>query len=1560
MPKKRSSSSSTAASPRLYSIACEQDAAAATAVIAALGADMPAVSGERRIAGSPTAQYQENGGAPDAELVLLFASPWLRATGYEWSEEFAELALRHAAGEARVLLIGAESADEVRRRVQAAVAEIQSHTPADAPSLVSEPTPVYEDHEHRRLGERLEALYALKTAGEPVDDALAEAATALRKGLQLRAGELLAGGRLRLLEKLGQGAVTSAWRAHDRETGASVAVKVLHGQWSADEEHVAAFFASAARAATLDHPGIAKVVVPEGRDHGFCWFATGYAPGGSLETAVVTKSLHGDGALQAVIDAAEALAFAHAGGVLHRDFKPSNVLLDADGRSTVVDFDLLADVRSGAGSMGSVYAAPETMEPGVAPDPRADVYALAMTLLFALNGAALPFWVLRDPERLIGKIEAPDLVKAAIRGGVDWDIDQRTPTVRALVDAITADRAIVRRLATAALKAGQHARAAAHLRALLVDEPEDAPSLRLQLARALALSGSSSESAGVLLEALSGPDVDRDTAAGLVAEIRATAERTGDWALLAKALRQRIGAQDPDRVSYLVELARIAESRLEDAEAARDAWEQVLQLHGRRDEAREALQNLARLAEARGEWESVVRSLRELLAFLDALDRPAVQYRLGRIWLDRLGDQQNALGWLERAFEGGHPDPELADSLERIRSARGEWRQVVRLMREQARTQPNDQACATLARAARLVRYGHGDADEAAGLYEALLERSPDDADALAFVARHDARSGRAEAAIKHFERLLARTDRPADEVAADRIAYARLLAPDRAEEALAQAEAALAAVPEHLPAQQLAADLAFERDADRSRALYEGLARSFAAVGADPVLLRARAALGELAWRRGDLAEAHAWFERVLDLDPMHRAAWWGLTRIALRDAHADTPSALGAVPPRMPPQEALARLLAALLEPAAIVAWMKRDPFGAQLAEGVEAAPLLAACRLVVLLERRQLVGPDLFSRLVEAFPSWIRRIQAVHRLWSEPSGDEVFPTADALRWAAPTVAKGKKKAAPVRDLDPAQHREALHAEPPVVRDVGVGPLRDALGALLERKSALPELPDAASEPAPEERVSVERPRRGVLQVRPGASDGTTYRLEAESLAIGSGDAVDVQLTDPDVEALHAELQRCGPYFYVVARGERGIVVNGHTAREARLRGGEVLAIGRTVMRFVVSEVDEPAPAARSATPIEVPPILAAPPQLIEAGPARARPRAAIFYREAGQERMVPFVRDFFVIGRRAGDDIEVADGKRGGLLRLAWRNGDFYVDEDASAVLDDGEVDAERILGSGERFTVGSRVFEFRLLDVPVEVMSSKAAKAALVYDDGSRSGTVVPLESTPFTIGRGRDNSLQIRVDPALSRVHCRLELRGGDWFVVDCGSSRGTRVNGEPIAERRLEDGDYITIGDTGFEFGVVSSDETDEVPLPDAPQVPLRRPGKDAISVDEGLGRVAAANTALQLVIEAFDSVGGPGKGCAALQLTLQSTPRAHGPLFDDVEVRQGGLDGLSIVYNTLQRPESEQRRQLNAALTDLVDRTLQVACDGGLPDAEVDRLLERLAPLGWREALRV
>lgn len=96
-----------------------------------------------------------------------------------------------------------------------------------------------------------------------------------------------------------------------------------------------------------------------------------------------------------------------------------------------------------------------------------------------------------------------------------------------------------------------------------------------------------------------------------------------------------------------------------------------------------------------------------------------------------------------------------------------------------------------------------------------------------------------------------------------------------------------------------------------------------------------------------------------------------------------------------------------------------------------------------------------------------------------------------------------------------------------------------------------------------------------------------------------------------------------------------------------------------------------------------------------------------------------------------------------------------------------------------------------------------------RALLLYQEGTPDEQIYPFTGEVLTIGRGRDNDIQIKNDSKVSRFHCKLFRRSGNFYIEDNKSSNGTLVNGELITERRLFGGEEVIIGETFFRFRIM-------------------------------------------------------------------------------------------------------------------------------------------------------
>jgi serine/threonine-protein kinase len=217
-----------------------------------------------------------------------------------------------------------------------------------------------------------------------MDDTLADPLT----------GRLL-DGRYAVTARIAHGGMATVYQATDTRLDREVALKVMHAELARDEEFRRRFIGEAKSVARLSHQNVVAVF-DQGADGPFLYLAMEYVPGRTLKELLRDSGRFSPAtALEIMTGVLDGLAAAHASGIVHRDVKPENVLLTADGRIKVADFGL-ARAQSAAGHtragllIGTVSYVPPEQVTGGSTGPGGDVYS-AGVMLFELLTGCLPF-----------------------------------------------------------------------------------------------------------------------------------------------------------------------------------------------------------------------------------------------------------------------------------------------------------------------------------------------------------------------------------------------------------------------------------------------------------------------------------------------------------------------------------------------------------------------------------------------------------------------------------------------------------------------------------------------------------------------------------------------------------------------------------------------------------------------------------------------------------------------------------------------------------------------------------------------------------------------------------------------------------------------------------------------------------------------------------------------------------------------------------------------------------------------------------------------------------------
>jgi serine/threonine protein kinase len=269
----------------------------------------------------------------------------------------------------------------------------------------------------------IEMGYVTKTQAERVKDGIKES--------KVTANQIPG---YRILGKLGAGAMAAVYKAKQLSLDRTVAIKVLPKRFSENPDYVKRFYQEGKAAASLNHNNIVQAY-DVGETGGRHYFVMEYVEGKSIyEDLAEGKIFSEDRALDIAIQVSHALAHAHARGLIHRDVKPKNIMIDTSGVAKLADMGLarqLSDIETAQSEVGKAYGtpyyiAPEQIRGELDIDGRADIYSLGATLYHMVTGrvpyeAPNPSDVMR--KHLKENLIPPDHINTSLSAGISEVIE---------------------------------------------------------------------------------------------------------------------------------------------------------------------------------------------------------------------------------------------------------------------------------------------------------------------------------------------------------------------------------------------------------------------------------------------------------------------------------------------------------------------------------------------------------------------------------------------------------------------------------------------------------------------------------------------------------------------------------------------------------------------------------------------------------------------------------------------------------------------------------------------------------------------------------------------------------------------------------------------------------------------------------------------------------------------------------------------------------------------------------------------------------------------------------
>jgi hypothetical protein len=308
-------------------------------------------------------------------------------------------------------------------------------------------------------------------------------------------GTLIAS-RYRILASLGRGGMGAVYRAHDEVLDEEVALKILRPEVAGTPEMAARFRSEIKLARKVSHWNVCRIH-EYGEEGGLQYISMELISGATLKDRLRSGPLPSDQAFDVAIQIAEGLAAIHKVGIIHRDLKSPNVMIDGQGTAKVMDFGIAKPASAGTdgASTGYVLGSPEYMSPeqarGRRADFRSDLYSLGIVVFEAFTGR-VPFRGATPVETLMMHVEAPPPIDdpalalppallPVLRSALAKDPAARFPDALSMAEALRAARG-------GAVQGGEASRTeVVHTRRLPVAERRRRPAVAIALGAVVAL-----------------------------------------------------------------------------------------------------------------------------------------------------------------------------------------------------------------------------------------------------------------------------------------------------------------------------------------------------------------------------------------------------------------------------------------------------------------------------------------------------------------------------------------------------------------------------------------------------------------------------------------------------------------------------------------------------------------------------------------------------------------------------------------------------------------------------------------------------------------------------------------------------------------------------------------------------------------------------------------------------------------------------------------------------------------------------------------------------------------